>query len=72
MFRTDLDRGGCGETERYDRFINGTMPELTLGPVSLEGTKLSIRPPVLVMGKRSEEDRRIGRKGAGGVFRWNN
>ena len=72
MFRTDLNRGGCGETERDNRFINGTVPELSLSPVGLEGTKLSIRPPVLVVGKRSEEDGRVGGKGASGVFRRNN
>ena len=72
MFRTDLNRGGCGETERNDWFINGTVPELTLSPIGLEGTKLPIRPPVLVVGKRGEEDRRVGREGASGVFRGNN
>ena len=72
MFRTDLNGGGGGETERNDRFINGTMPELTLSPIGLEGTKLPIRPPVLVVGKRSEEGRRIGREGANSVFRGNN
>ena len=72
MFRTDLDRGGCGETEGNNRFINGTMPELTLSSVGLEGTKLPIRPPVLVVGKRSEEERRVGREGASSVFRRNN
>ena len=71
MFGTDLYRGGCGETERDDGFVNGTMPELTLSPISLEGTKLPIRPPVLVVGKRGEEDRRVGREWAGGVFRGN-
>ena len=72
MFRTDLNGGGCGETERNDRFINGAVPELTLSPVGLEGTKLPIRPPVLVVGKRSEEDGRVGREGASGVFGGNN
>ena len=45
---------------------------MTLSPVGLEGTKLSIRPPILVMGKRSEEDGRVGREGTGGVFGRNN
>ena len=72
MFRADLDRGGCGEAEGDDRFINGTMPELFLSPIGLEGTKLPIRPPVLVVGKRSEEGRGIGREGASGVFGRNN
>ena len=72
MFRTDLNRGGCGETKRDDGFINGTMPELTLSPIGLEGSKLPIRPPVLVVGKRGEEDRRVGREWASGVFRRNN
>ena len=68
MLRTDLDRGRCGETERDDRFIDGTVSELALSSVSLESAKLSVRPPVVVVGKRSEEDRRVGREGAGGVF----
>ena len=72
MFRTDLNRGGCGETEGNNGFINGAMPELTLSSISLEGTKLPIRPPVLVVGKRGEEYRRVGREGASGVFRRNN
>ena len=72
MFRTDLNRGWCGETERDDWFINGTMPELSLSPIGLKGTKLPIRPPVLIVGKRGEEDRRVGREGAGGVFGGNN
>ena len=72
MFRTDLDRGGCGKTERNDRFINGTMSKLTLSSISLKGTKLSIRPPVVVVGKRGEEDGRIGGEGASGVFGGNN
>ena len=72
MFRTDLDGGGSGETERNNRFINGAMPELSFSPIGLKGAKLPIRPPVLVMGKRSEEGRRIGREGASGVFRGNN
>ena len=59
MLRTDLDGGGSGETKRNDRFINGTMPKLALSPISLKGTKLSVRPPVVVVGKRGEEDRRI-------------
>ena len=67
-----MNGGGSGEAERDYRLINGTMPELTLSPVGLEGTKLSIRPPILVVGKRSEEDGGIGREGAGGVFRRNN
>ena len=72
MLRTDLDRGGCSETERDDRFINGTMSKLALSSVSLKGAKLSVRPPVVVMGKRSEEDGRIGGEGASGVFRGDN
>ena len=72
MFRTDLDRGGSGKTEGNDRFINGTMPKLTLCSISLKGAKLSVRPPVVVVGKRGEEDRRIGGEGASGVFRGDN
>ena len=72
MFRTDLDRGGCSETEGDNRFINGTMPKLALSSVSLKGTKLPVRPPIVVMGKRSEEDRRVGREGTSGVFGGNN
>ena len=72
MFGTDLNRGGCGETERNNRFINGAMSKLALSSISLEGTKLPVRPPVVVMGKRGEEDRRVGREGASGVFRRNN
>ena len=72
MFRTNLNRGGCGETERDDWFINGTVPELTLSPIGLKGAKLSIRPPVLIEGKGGKEDRRVGREGASGVFRRNN
>ena len=71
MFRTNLNRGGRGETERNDGFIDGAVPKLSLSPVGLEGPKLPIRPPVLVVGKRSEEDRRVGREGASGVFRRN-
>ena len=69
---TDLDRGGCGEAEGDDGFINGAMPKLALSSVSLKGTKLPVRPPVVVVGKRGEEDRRVGREGASGVFRGNN
>ena len=72
MLRTDLDRGGCSETEGDDRFINGMMSKLALSSVSLKGAKLSVRPPVVVVGKRSEEDGRVGREGASGVFRGNN
>ena len=72
MFRTDLDRGGCGKTEGDDGFINGTMSELALSSISLKGTKLPVRPPVVVMGERGKEDRRVGREGASGVFRGNN
>ena len=72
MFRTDLDRGGCSKTERDDRFINGPMSKLALSSISLKGTKLPIRPPVVVVGKRGEEDRRVGREGASGIFRGNN
>ena len=71
MFQTDLNGGGRGKTERDNRFINGTMSELALSSISLKGTKLSIRPPVLVVGKRGEENRRIGREGASSVFRGN-
>ena len=72
MFRTDLDGGRSGEAKRNDRFVNRTMPELALSPIGLEGTKLPIGPPVLVVGERGEESRRIGREGASGVFRGNN
>ena len=72
MFRADLDRGGCGEAEGDDRFINGTMSKLALSSISLKGVKLSIRPPVVGVGKRSEEDGRVGGEGASGVFRGNN
>ena len=72
MLRTDLDRGGCSEAEGDDRFINGMMPKLALSSISLKGAKLSVRPPVVVEGKRSEEDGRVGREGASGVFGGNN
>ena len=72
MLRTDLDRGGCGKTEGDDGFINGTMSKLALSSISLKGAKLPIRPPVVVMGESGEEDRRVGREGASGVFRGNN
>ena len=72
MFRTDLDRGGCSETEGDNRFIDGTMSKLALSSVRLKGAKLSVRPPVVVIGKRSEEDGRVGGEGASGVFRGNN
>ena len=72
MFRTDLDRGGCSKTEGNNRFINGTVSKLALSSISLKGAKLPVRPPVVVVGKRSEEDRRVGREGASGVFRRNN
>ena len=68
MFRTDLNRGGCGKTERNNGFINGAMSELALSSIGLKGTKLSVRPPVLIVGKRGEEDGRIGREGASCVF----
>ena len=71
VFRTDLDRGGCSETEGDDRFVNGTMSKLALSSICLKGAKLSVRPPVVVMGKRSEEDGRVGGEGASGVFRGN-
>ena len=72
MLGTNLDRGGCGEAEGDSRFINGAMPKLAFSSISLKGTKLSIRPPVVVVGKGSEEDRRVGREGASNIFRGNN
>ena len=72
MFRTDLNRGGCGKAEGDDRFVDGAMSKLPLSSISLKGAQLSVRPPVVVMGKRSEEDRRIGREGASSVFGGNN
>ena len=72
MFRTYLNRGGGSKTEGDDGFINGTMSELALSSIGLKGTKLPIGPPVLIVGKRSEKGRRIGRERASGVFRGNN
>ena len=72
MLRADLDWGGGSEAERDDRFIKGTMSKLALSSISLKGTKLPVRPPVLVMGERSEEKRGIGGEGTSSVFRGNN
>ena len=72
MFRAYLNRGWSSKTEGDDGFINGTMSELALSSISLKGTKLPIGPPVLVMGKRGEEDGRVGGERASGVFRGNN
>ena len=71
MLRADLNRGGRVKTEGDNRFINGAVSELALCSIGLKGSKLSIRPPVLVVGKRGEENRRIGWEGASSVFRGN-
>ena len=45
---------------------------MALSSVSLKSAKLPVRPPIVVVGKGGEEDRRVGREGTGGVFGGNN
>ena len=59
MFGTDLDRRGGDKTEGDNGLINGMMSKLALCSIDLKGTELPIRPPVVGVGKGSEEDRRI-------------
>ena len=44
------------------------MSELALSPIGLKGTQLPIRPPVVGVGKGSEENRGVGGEGASSVF----
>ena len=63
--------GGGSEAEGDDRLVNWTMSKLALSSISLKGTKLPVRPPVLTVGKGRKEEGRIGREGADGVIRRN-
>ena len=59
-----LNRGGFGEQEVGSRPIEGTMMKLPVREVRMEGSKLSVRPPILLSGKSVDEVGGTGGKGA--------
>ena len=71
MFGANLNGRRGSKTERNNGAINWSMTELPFHSINLEGPQLSIGPPIVGVRKGSEENRRIGREGASGVFRGN-
>ena len=60
VLRPYLNRSWFGEREMGSRTIEGPMIKLVVGKVGVEGSKLSIRPPVLLGSKSVDE---VGRTG---------
>ena len=51
MFRSYLNRGRFCEGKVCGRTIEGAVKELVVRKIGVEGSKLSIRPPILLSGK---------------------
>ena len=64
MLSPYLNRGWFGEGEVSSRAIEGAVVKLPVREIGLEGSKLSIRPPVLLSGESVDEVGRIGGEGA--------
>ena len=64
MLSSYLNRGWFGEGEMSSRAIEGAMVKLFVGKIGLEGSKLSVGPPVLLSGESVDEVGRSGGKGA--------
>ena len=64
-----LNRSWFGEGKMSGRAIEGPMVKLIVGKIGVEGSKLSIRPPILLGGKSVNKVGRTGGKGALCEFR---
>ena len=71
VLRSYLDGGRFCEGEVGSRAIEGPMIKLLVRKIGMEGSKLSIRPPVLLSGKSVDKVGRTGGKGALRKFRGN-
>ena len=50
VFGANLDGRGRSEAEGDDRTVNGAMTKLAFSPISLKGSQLPVRPPIVMMG----------------------
>ena len=66
-----LDRGRFCKGEVGSRTIESPMIKLFVREIGMEGSKLPIRPPVLLSGKSVDKVERTGGKGALCEFRGN-
>ena len=64
-----LNRSRFCEGEVGSRAIESPMMKLAVGKVGMEGSKLSIRPPILLGGKGVDKVGGTGREGALRKFR---
>ena len=70
VLRSYLDGSGFCKGEVGSRAIKGMMIKLSVGQVRVKGSKLPIRPPVLLGGKGIDEVGGTGGKGTLHKFRW--
>ena len=63
MFSSYLNRSRFCKGEMCGWMIEGAMIKLSVRKVRVEGSKLSVRPPVLLSGKSIYEVGRAGREG---------
>ena len=69
VLRSYLNRSGFCEGKVCGGAIEGTMKELVVRKVRLEGSKLPIRPPILLSGKSVDKVGRTGGEWALRKFR---
>ena len=71
VLRPYLDGGRFGKGEVGSRAIEGPMMKLLVRKIGMEGSKLPIRPPVLLSGKSVDKVGSTSGEGALRKFWWN-